>query len=101
MSNGIINWFRFASPQTFYPLAGKLIPWFWALTAVFGLAGLAAWRYGRKTDHAPTKWLGVALMFYPYAISRTWMLYAVGVALCAAVLFQPVLMGKPRELRDS
>ena len=37
MSNGIINWFRFASPQTFYPLAGKLIPWFWALTAVFGV----------------------------------------------------------------
>ena len=40
MSNGLINWFRYASPQSFYPLAGKMIPWFWALTAVFGIAGL-------------------------------------------------------------
>ncbi len=54
---------------------------------VFGLVGFAAWRYGKKTEHAPTKWLGVALMFYPYAISRTWMLYAVGVALCAGILY--------------
>ena len=35
------NIYRFASPQAFYPLAGKMIPWFWALTALFGIAGLA------------------------------------------------------------
>jgi heme exporter protein C len=40
MSNKFINWFRFASPQAFYPLAGKMIPWFGALTALFGIAGL-------------------------------------------------------------
>ena len=40
MSSKPINWFKFASPQAFYPLAGKMIPWFWALTAVFGIAGL-------------------------------------------------------------
>jgi len=40
MSNRLINWFRYASPQTFYPLAGKLIPWFWTLAAIFGIAGL-------------------------------------------------------------
>jgi len=40
MSNKHINWFKFASPQAFYPLAGRMIPWFWALTAVFGMAGL-------------------------------------------------------------
>ena len=39
MSNGF-NWYRFSSPQTFYPLAGKMIPWFWALAALFGIAGL-------------------------------------------------------------
>ncbi len=26
-----LNWFRFASPASFYPLAGRLVPWFWAL----------------------------------------------------------------------
>ena len=36
----MINWYRFAGPQAFYPLAGKMIPWFWALAAVFGVAGL-------------------------------------------------------------
>ena len=40
MSNRLINWFRYASPQTFYPLAGKLIPWFWTLAVIFGVAGL-------------------------------------------------------------
>ena len=29
-----------------------------------------------------TRWWGVALMFYPYVVSATWLLYAVGVALC-------------------
>ena len=41
MSNRIINWFKFASPQSFYPLAGKMIPWFWALAVAFGIAGLS------------------------------------------------------------
>lgn len=40
MSNRLINWFKFSSPATFYPLAGKLIPWFWGLTILFTLAGL-------------------------------------------------------------
>jgi apolipoprotein N-acyltransferase len=52
---------------------------------VFGLAGLAAWRYGKVRERPRTRWLGVALMFYPYAVSLTWLLYVVGAALCLAV----------------
>ena len=52
---------------------------------VFGLIGIAAYRHGRKTVRPRTKWLGVALMFYPYAISQTWLLYVAGAALCVAV----------------
>jgi hypothetical protein len=40
MNNSIVNWFRFASPYSFYPVAGKMMPWFWLLAAVFGAAGL-------------------------------------------------------------
>jgi hypothetical protein len=29
--------------------------------------------------------VGVALMLYPYAIGATWLLYAVGIALCVGV----------------
>jgi hypothetical protein len=53
---------------------------------VFGLIGLAAWRHGRKTGRRRTLWLGVALMLYPYAVTQTWVLYAVGIALSVAVL---------------
>ena len=52
---------------------------------VFGIIGLVAFRYGRKSHQRLTMWLGVALMFYPYAVSGTWMLYAVGMALCAGI----------------
>jgi apolipoprotein N-acyltransferase len=52
---------------------------------VFGLIGLVAFRRGRKSGRRTTLWLGVALMVYPYAISRTWLLYAVGVALCSGI----------------
>lgn len=52
---------------------------------VFGLIGLAAFRRGRKSERPRTWWLGIALMLYPYAISRTWLLYAVGTALCAVL----------------
>ncbi|QDL35889.1 hypothetical protein [Rhodoferax sediminis] len=54
---------------------------------VFGLVGLVAWRYGKKTQRPATQWLGVALMFYPYAISQTWLLYVVGMALCAGLFY--------------
>jgi heme exporter protein C len=34
------RWTRFAAPQAFYPLAGKLVPWFATLAAVLAVAGL-------------------------------------------------------------
>lgn len=52
---------------------------------VFGLIGFAAYRYGKKTSHLYVKWLGVALMLYPYAISETWLLYVVGLVLCGGI----------------
>ena len=50
---------------------------------VFGLIGYVAFRRGRKTSTAALTWTGVALMLYPYAVSQTWLLWTVGVALCA------------------
>jgi heme exporter protein C len=35
-----INWFKYSTPQTFYPLAGRMIPWFAWLAVVFAVAGL-------------------------------------------------------------
>ena len=35
-----INWFKYSAPTTFYPLAGKMIPWFGWLTAILMIGGL-------------------------------------------------------------
>lgn len=52
---------------------------------LFGIIGYAAWRYGRKAGLPYPKWIGVALMLFPYAVSRTSLLYLIGGALCAAL----------------
>ncbi len=52
---------------------------------LFGIIGFAAYRYGKKASLPTAKWLGVALMLYPYAISETWLLYLVGVGLCVGL----------------
>lgn len=51
----------------------------------FSLVGFAAYRYGRKVSLAKPRWIGLALMLYPYAVSETWLLYAVGAGLCLAL----------------
>jgi surface polysaccharide O-acyltransferase-like enzyme len=52
---------------------------------LFGLIGIALYRYAKRAGRRRGKWLAVALMLYPYAVSQTWLLYAVGVALCVGV----------------
>ena len=80
MSNKLINWFKFASPQAFYPLAGKMIPWFWALAAVFGIAGLYVGFLVAPTDaqqgegyriiflHVPASWMSMFI----YLVMAFW-----------------------------
>ena len=52
---------------------------------LFGIIGIAAYRYGKKAELAAQKWIGIALMLYPYGVSETWMLYVVGAGLCVAL----------------
>ena len=54
---------------------------------LFGLIGFAGYRYGKRMSLGKVKWIGVALMVYPYAVSGTEMLYVVGAALCGAMYF--------------
>ena len=80
MSNRLINWFKFASPQSFYPLAGKMIPWFWGLTAVFGIVGLVLGFGYAPTDaqqgegyriiflHVPASWMAMFI----YIVMACW-----------------------------
>ena len=54
---------------------------------VFGIIGAVAWRHGRRACLVRPKWLGIALMLYPYATPQTWLMYLVGAALCVWLYF--------------
>ncbi len=52
---------------------------------VFGLVGVGAYYYGRRAGRTRMRWLGLALMLYPYLVWQTWLLYTVGAVLTLAV----------------
>ena len=52
---------------------------------LFSLLGMGAWYYGKHVKAPRVRWLGLALMLYSYVTSPTWLLYGVGIALCAAI----------------
>jgi hypothetical protein len=52
---------------------------------VFGFVGLWAFVHGKRVGRPRTRWLGLALMLYPYVVWQTWLMYLVGLGLCIAV----------------
>ena len=67
------NWFKYASPKTFYPLAGKLIPWCAISAAILIIYGLYIGLFVAPTDfqqgegyriifvHVPAAWFSMFL----------------------------------------
>jgi heme exporter protein C len=78
-SNGI-HWFKYSSPQTFFPLAGKLIPWFVAIAVVLSIVGLYIGFFVAPTDrqqgdayriiflHVPAAWMSMFI----YLVMAFW-----------------------------
>ena len=72
--------FRLASPQAFFPVAGKLIPWFSVLAGVLAIAGLYVAFFVAPTDatqgeayriifiHVPAAWMSMFL----YVVMAGW-----------------------------
>jgi heme exporter protein C len=81
-----IRWYRFSSPQTFYPLAGTLAPWFGAAAALTAIYGLYIGFFVAPTDfqqgeayriifiHVPAAWMSMFL----YLVMAGWA--AIGLA---------------------
>src|SRR5512143_1391312 len=75
-----LNWFRLASPATFYPVAGRLIPWFAWPAALCTVVGVALGLGAAPTDfqqgdayriifiHVPTAWMSMFL----YLVMAGW-----------------------------
>ena len=89
----LINWFRYASPQTFYPLAGRMIPWFAGMAAGFAAIGLYVGFFVAPTDaqqsevyrvifiHVPVSWMSMFI----YLVMAAW--GAIGLALNTRLSF--------------
>ena len=72
-AQGRIHWFGYASPQVFYPIAGKLIPWFAGAALLLAAVGLAIGFLVAPTDrqqgdayriifvHVPAAWLSMLI----------------------------------------
>jgi heme exporter protein C len=68
-----INWFRYASPQAFFPKMGKLIRWFAGLAIVLGVIGVYIGFFVAPTDrqqgdayriiflHVPAAWMSMVV----------------------------------------
>lgn len=54
---------------------------------VFGVIGFAAFMYGKKQARFSPMAIGTALMAYPYFVSAAWLLWGIGIALCAALYY--------------
>jgi hypothetical protein len=59
-------------------------PAYIAGVVVFSLIGIAAYYYGKRRGRSRMRWLGLALMLYPYVVWQTWLLYVVGTGLSIA-----------------
>jgi heme exporter protein C len=74
------GFFKYAAPQSFYPLAGRMAPWFGVLAVLFGVAGLYVGFFAAPTDaqqgevyrvifiHVPAAWMSMFL----YVVMAFW-----------------------------
>jgi len=75
-----INWFKYSSPASFYPLAGKLIPAFFTVASLLAVCGLYIGFFVAPTDaqqgeayriifiHVPAAWMSMFL----YVVMAFW-----------------------------
>jgi heme exporter protein C len=75
-----VNWFKYASPASFYDLAGRMVPWFAGAAVATGLLGLYIGLLLAPTDfqqgdsyriiyiHVPAAWMGM----FVYLIMAGW-----------------------------
>jgi len=80
MTSASVNWFRFASPASFFPLAGRLIPWFAIAAALCAMVALWLGFAVAPTDaqqgeayriifiHVPAAWMSMFI----YMVMAFW-----------------------------
>ncbi|MBA2733945.1 MAG: cytochrome c biogenesis protein CcsA [Acidobacteria bacterium] len=120
MARRKINWYKYTSPASFYPLAGKMVPWFAVLSALLLVVGLYIGFFMAPKDavqgeayriiyiHVPAAWMAMFLyaMMAIYAglglafNARLWSMMATAIAPTGAMfaflaLWTGALWGRP------
>ena len=84
MNSRLINWFKFSSPASFYPLAGKMVPLFTLIAVVLIGVGLYMSFFVAPTDykqgegyriifvHVPAAWMSMFI----YLVMAFWSVMA-------------------------
>lgn len=84
VTNSIL--FKYATPQSFYPLAGKMIPWFWGVATLLFVVGLYIGFFVAPTDfqqgegyriifiHVPAAWMSMFI----YLVMAMWAAIGLG-----------------------
>ncbi len=74
------NWFKYAAPQSFFPLAGRMVPWFAVAALLFCVIGLVLGLWVAPTDaqqgdayriifvHVPAAWMSMVV----YLVMAFW-----------------------------
>lgn len=62
-----IRLFKYASPQTFFPLAGKMIPWFATAAVIFAVIGIYIGFFLAPTDHQQGESYRIIFLHVPAA----------------------------------
>ena len=115
-----MNWFKYAAPQRFYPLAGILVTWCSVLATLLAIVGLTIGLFIAPTDfqqgesyriifiHVPASWMSmvifVAMAFWSaiglafnarlaFMLARA--LAPTGALMCFLALWTGALWGKP------
>jgi hypothetical protein len=68
-------------------MLGGFSVWTIVLAVLFGLVGLAAFRYGKKNSEPKPLFIGIALMAYGYFVTNAWVSLVIGSALTLALFF--------------
>jgi heme exporter protein C len=97
----MLNIWSFASPQVFYPVAGRMIPWFMGAAVLLAVAGLYIGLFVAPTDfqqgeayriifiHVPAAWMSMLI----YVVMALWC--AVGMIMNTRLSFMMALALAP------
>lgn len=67
LESSSIKWFKYASPQTFFPLAGKMIPWFATAAIILSVIGFYIGFFVAPTDHQQGESYRIIFLHVPAA----------------------------------